>query len=131
MSTTPKSFQEQHSFDTRQREAARMRSEYPNRVPVIVQPTARSHVPAMKKRKFLIDKQNTVSQLMLAVRRSVVNAATAERPFGPESALFLYTKKDKHMVLHPGSQTMANIDDEYRDEDGFIYMTVDTENTFG
>jgi len=45
----------------------------------------------------------------------------------PEKAIFLFVNN----VLPPTAELMSRIYKDYKDEDGFLYITYSGENTFG
>ena len=110
----------------RRAESDKIRTKYPDRLPIILEQASSKDFPLSNdmKRKFLVPGELTVGQFLYTVRKRLkLNAATA---------VFLSTSKGKRTVMHPTSRLLGQIDDEYRnDEDGFLYMVYCGENTFG
>ncbi|CAN6691386.1 unnamed protein product [Malus baccata var. baccata] len=126
----------------RQAEAARIREKYPDRIPVIVEKAERSDIPDIDKKKsvsvyisyslldwllvmvndgnrYLVPADLTVGQFVYVVRKRIKLSA--------EKAIFIFVKN----ILPPTAAMMSAIYEENKDEDGFLYMTYSSENTFG
>lgn len=116
------SFKKEHSFEKRQVEAKRILTNYPDRIPIIVEkaPASKSkNLPEMDKKKFLCPGEITVGQFLYVVRKRL--------KLESEHALFLYVAN----VLPPVSTPLSTVYHEHKDEDGFLYVVYATENTFG
>eukprot|EP00697_Spironema_sp_BW2_P017073 gnl/Spiro4/8630_TR4518_c0_g1_i1.p1 gnl/Spiro4/8630_TR4518_c0_g1~~gnl/Spiro4/8630_TR4518_c0_g1_i1.p1 ORF type:complete len:119 (-),score=20.19 gnl/Spiro4/8630_TR4518_c0_g1_i1:99-455(-) len=112
-------FKEQRTFDQRQNEAMRIRSKYQDRIPVIVEKAPGNDIPDIDKKKFLVPCDLTVGQFVFVIRKRI--------KLQPEKAIFVFVRN----TLPPTAQLMSKIYEEYRDEDGFLYITFSGENTFG
>ncbi|XP_022711606.1 gamma-aminobutyric acid receptor-associated protein-like 2 isoform X3 [Varroa jacobsoni] len=87
---------------------------------VIVERASNSHqVPAIDKQKFLVPDDISVAQFMWIVRRRIA--------LSPERALFLFVGR----VMPQTSMSMGELYSQYKDPDGFLYLTYSGENTFG
>ncbi|KAJ7981292.1 Autophagy-related protein [Quillaja saponaria] len=113
------SFKMEHTLERRQAEASHIREKYPDRIPVIVERAEKSGVPEIDKKKYLVPADLTVGQFVYVVRKRI--------KLGPEKAIFIFVKN----ILPPTASMMSVIYEEYKDEDGFLYMTYSGENTFG
>ncbi|KAL0305938.1 UNVERIFIED_CONTAM: Autophagy-related protein 8C-like [Sesamum calycinum] len=113
------SFKVEHPLERRQAESTRIREKYPDRIPVIVEKAERSDVPNIDKKKYLVPADLTVGQFVYVVRKRI--------KLSPEKAIFVFVKN----MLPPTASLMSAIYDEYKDVDGFLYMTYSGENTFG
>ncbi|KAF1335399.1 Autophagy-like protein 8, partial [Globisporangium splendens] len=82
-------------------EAQRIRSKYPDRIPVLV--------PA----------DLTVGQFVYVIRKRI--------KLSPEKAIFIFINKR----ASANCALMSNIYEEQKDVDGFLYITYSGENTFG
>jgi GABA(A) receptor-associated protein len=103
-------------------EANRVRTKYPDRIPVIVNRSVRanSDVPHIDKHKFLVPCDLTMGQLQYVIRKRI--------SLPPTKALFLFIDN----VIIPTSSIMSNIYDMHQDHNtNFLYVTYDLENTFG
>ncbi len=68
--------------EKRKSEAERIRSKYPDRVPVICEKADRSDIPDIDKKKYLVPSDLTVGQFHYVIRKRIKLA--------PEKALFLF-----------------------------------------
>ncbi|KAL4296785.1 hypothetical protein GQ457_12G017670 [Hibiscus cannabinus] len=105
-----------NSLEKRQDEADRIRSKYPDRIPVIVEKAENSMVPDIDKTKllafgFLVPAESTVGQFVCLVRKKIKLSA--------EKAIFVFVKN----TLPPTAALMSAIYEENKDEDGFLYVT--------
>lgn len=112
-------FKQIMKFESRCQESSKIRSKYPDRIPVVVEKAPRSAIQDIDKRKFLVPSDLTVAQFMYIIRKRI--------QLPPEKAMFLFVNK----VLPATSATMGAIYEEHKDEDGFLYIAYSGENTFG
>mmetsp|Transcript_6962 Transcript_6962/g.14414 ORF Transcript_6962/g.14414 Transcript_6962/m.14414 type:complete len:116 (-) Transcript_6962:92-439(-) len=109
----------EHDFDARNAESARVRSKFPDRIPVICEKDPRSEVPGIDKKKYLVPADLTVGQFVYVVRKRI--------KLEPEKAIFVFIDN----FLPPTSSLMSAIYDAHKAKDGFLYITYSGENTFG
>eukprot|EP00956_Cyclotella_meneghiniana_P041361 scaffold224155_cov66-Cyclotella_meneghiniana.AAC.3 len=105
-----KSFKEEHPLEKRTSEAERIRSKYPDRVPVICEKADRSDIPDIDKKKYLVPADLTVGQFHYVIRKRIQLA--------PEKALFLFCSN----TIPPNAALMSTVYEEQKDEDGFLYV---------
>ena len=97
-------------LDDRRKNANTLLQENPLRIPVLV--TCQNGKINLNKHEFLVPKQLKVIHFTATLRRSI--------NLGPESAIYMYARN--HM-LKP-DKFMGEIYDQYKDEDGFLYINV-------
>ena len=120
------SFQQEFALEKRSTEATRIRTKYPDRIPIILEQSVDAnphHFPRDKdmKRKFLVPGELTVGQFIYVIRKRLT--------LSPEVGLFIYMNGD---TMVPTSQLMAEVDAQHQNtEDHFLYITYTGENTFG
>merc|ERR1712093_153028 len=112
-------FKQDHAFDKRAGESARIRGKYGDRVPVIVERAEKSDIPTLDKKKYLVPADLTVGQFVYVIRKRIKLSA--------EKAIFIFVNN----VLPPTAALMSAIYEEHKDEDGFLYVTYSGENPFG
>ncbi|XP_030831690.1 gamma-aminobutyric acid receptor-associated protein-like 2 [Strongylocentrotus purpuratus] len=112
-------FKEEHSEEDRKSESAEFRSKYPDNIPVIVEKEMKSSIQDIDKRKFLQPAKTTVAQFEYIIRKRI--------QLPPEKPLFLFVNE----VTPAASSTLAEVDAEHRDVDGFLYISYSGENTYG
>jgi GABA(A) receptor-associated protein len=92
---------------------------YPDRVPLIVQPSKndRDKYP-IDKSKYITPRDLTMLQLQQIIRKRV--------RFPAEKALFMFVNNK----MFPITSMVGNIYDDNKDPDGFLYVTYFQENKF-
>jgi GABA(A) receptor-associated protein len=113
-------FKKAHSFDKRKDESARIIEKYVDRVPLIVIKDTKSDLPEMDKSKFLAPHDLTLGQFMYVIRKRIKIDACI--------AMFLFANDN---VLVNTSESIIQVYEKYKDEDGFLYLTYCSENVFG
>ena len=112
-------FKEKYSFEKRKNESDKVSQKYKDRSPIIVQRHHSSDLPNVDKCKYLVPKDMTMGQFLFVIRKRIKIEAS--------KALFIMV--DNNMVT--GSSNLSIIYDDHCDEDGFLYITYTSENTFG
>ena len=118
-------FKKRNTFEQRCTESAQVREKYKNKVAVIAEMSKKAledgKVSDIDKAKYLVPSDLTVGQLTYVIRGRIKLA--------PEMAIFCFVGGED--VIPPTFRTVASLYDEYKDEDGFLYITFGPENTFG
>jgi len=117
--TISSSFKADHPFDKRKEVADRIKSKYPDRIPVIVEKAPKSDAPDIDKKKYLVPSDITVGKFVYEIRKHM--------KLSSEKAIFLFVNN----TLPPTAALVSTIYERYKDEDGFLYITYSGENTFG
>ena len=119
MPTTEFAYKNDHPYEKRAAEAARIREKYPDRIPVICEREPRANIPPVDKRKYLIPMDLTVGQFVYVIRKRI--------SIPPEKAIFIFVNN----TLPPTAALMSTVYESHKDQDGFMYMMYSGENTFG
>lgn len=98
----------------------RLARDYPEQVPIIVQPTSTKD-PLIAKRRFLAPREMTIGQLLHEVKRHI--------NLHDHQSLLLHTSQGG--VILPVNLTITQAYSQYRDDDNMLYLMYRTENTFG
>jgi len=107
-------------LEERKKESGKILSKYPDRIPVIVDVFVDSaNNVKLDKNKYLVPTDLTVGQFMYVIRKRCKLA--------PEKALFLFVDNKLPMA----NNLMSQLYKSNANEDGFIYITVHEESTFG
>ena len=86
---------------------------------MVVERVPNSLIPEIDKRKFLVPNDISVAQFMWIIRKRI--------QLPSEKAIFLFVNK----TIPQSSSTMGQIYNNFKDEDGFLYISYSGENTFG
>ena len=123
-------FKKQFSLDQRISESQRIISKYPDRIPIIIE-CSKDLDDLIKKRKFLVPKDISVSYLLYIVRRKI--------RIDSNKAVFMFSENK----LLCAQSMIGSLYDEYINKqisidggdcvkgDRFFYITLSYENTFG
>ena len=109
------------SFENRLEMTRRIKERYSSRIPIIVlQPEHNNNIPKLSQYKYLVPDDLTVSQFMFVLRKRI--------KLDHSKALFMFVNRS---VLLNGSMYMDLVYNQYKSDDGFLYITLAGENTFG
>jgi GABA(A) receptor-associated protein len=113
-------FRTVHTFEERITESTRIKDKFPGRIPVIVEPSIRgANLPPLDKQKFLVPGDLSIGQFIFVIRKRMV--------LSQEQALFVFVGN----TLPTTSTLLRELYATYKDHDGFLYMSISGENTFG
>eukprot|EP00731_Ephydatia_muelleri_P027023 Em0018g1123a len=112
-------YKEEKPFETRQAEAAKIREKHPDRVPVIVEKVPGGRISELDRKKYLVPGDLTVAQFMHVLRQRIQLGAT--------ESIYLMVGG----VTPTTSASMSMIYQDHKDEDGFLYMAYNGENSMG
>ena len=115
-------FKNETSFEKRAELCNRIRSQYNDRVPIIVEVAPGNNQLKLSRKKFLAPKDISVGGFLNEIRK--------QSHISPEEAIFIFCGSGGG-VLVPTNNTISQVYDTYKDEDGFLYITAALENTFG
>ena len=114
------SYKEKKTFEERKKEAEYILNKYNDRLPIICERVKNSpSVPALDKIKFLIPKDLTIGQFIHVVRKRI--------NLSPTTAIFIYCNN----IIPSSTSMMVTVYKECKDEDGFLYLNFNGEDTFG
>ncbi|CAI5770609.1 microtubule-associated protein 1 light chain 3 gamma [Podarcis muralis] len=114
-------FKQRKSFATRVEEVAGIRGKFPTKVPVIVERYQKEkYLPLLDKTKFLVPQELTMTQFITIIRSRMALSST-------QAFYMLVNNKS----LASMSLTLAEVYQDYKDEDGFVYMTYASQEMFG
>ncbi|KAJ3040167.1 Autophagy- protein 8d [Rhizophlyctis rosea] len=114
-------FVEDHSHESRLAEANRVRGQYPDRVPCVVEvsKTSSGDIPAPDKKKYLVPGDIPLGAFIMVLRRRM--------KLSPTHALFALMEG----TMPPTSLSMAELYVRHKRDDNFLYLMLTSENTFG
>jgi GABA(A) receptor-associated protein len=113
-------FQKNNTFDKRQSESLRIKSKYPDRIPIICEVVEKYKDIVLDKNKYLVPGDITVGQFVYIIRKRI--------KLSPEKALYLFTENS---ILPPTSSLLCQIYKNNINQDGFLYLAISSESTFG
>jgi len=110
-------FKLENDFASRVEVARKILASYPDRVPVIVE--TKNKELFIKKKKFLAPDGISVAKFIQEVRKHIT--------IGAYDGLYLFVGDT---LLSPGGM-MSSIYKRHKDDDGFLYITISKESSFG
>jgi len=109
-------FKEMYTLEQRSEESEKIMSKYPGRIPIIVKPEKNIQID---KYKYLVPNDLIFGQFIHIIRKRV-NISSKE-------ALFLFVEGS----IPPSASYLRDIYQQKKDKDGFLYISLTNENTFG
>ena len=106
-----------NTFDKRKQESSRIMVKYNDRIPIICESLDQDL--DLDKKKYLVPADLTMGQFMFIIRKRL--------KLGPEQALFVFINNRIPVT----SSIISNMYKENKDEDGFLYVLISKESTFG
>lgn len=112
-------FNKTKSVDKQKEDTQRLRTKYPNRIPVLVDRLNR-HINKLERNKFLVPYDLTLSQFILTLRTHV--------KLTPDQAIFVF--RDDHS-LAPMATLMCELYKNHATAGGYLVLLYSGESTFG
>jgi GABA(A) receptor-associated protein len=106
-------------------EARRMRTRYPDRIPVFCDKAPGSELPAIERKKFAVLGDMTVGSFKYIIHNQVSQASNVAR----DQTIYVFVGASG--TSPKTSTTMAELYEQHRADDGFLYIYFDAENTLG
>ena len=113
-----KGYKDKHSFEERVAECKRLKDQYPDRIPVILEFDAMLHKQKIKER-FLVPEDLTMGQFMFVIR--------SQLQLTPSEAVYLMCRG--HCI--PNTDIFSEIGEKHKEKCGIVFMRLYKENTFG
>eukprot|EP00389_Voromonas_pontica_P010860 GDKH01016559.1.p2 GENE.GDKH01016559.1~~GDKH01016559.1.p2 ORF type:complete len:133 (+),score=20.13 GDKH01016559.1:189-587(+) len=124
------SIREEVTHEKRSAEAHRIRAKYPNRIPVICEKAARSDLPEIDKKKFLVPMNMLIGEFKYIIHKHISQSYVNQNgggSMGPEKTIYLFVKN----TSPKGSALVSEIYEQCKDDDGFLYIEYSAENSLG
>lgn len=112
-------FRNNFPFEKRKEEAMRIKAKYPDKIPCVLEYSSSCSLPKNDKKKFLVPDNLTIGQFVYVIRKRI--------KLSPDKAIFLFVNG----ILVSSSTSIMEAYSNYKNEDGFLYLVVSDENTFG
>ena len=113
-------YQKAKSLQERNAEFQNVIQSNPGKIAVICEKAPNSKIVDIEKSKFLIADDINLSQFSLLIRKKL--------KMGKEEALFFLVNGNKSLT---GDDTMKDVYNKYKNEDGFLYIAYASEEVWG
>ena len=111
---------ENPSLQSRRKQSGDLLKKYPQKVPIILEKDPKCNITEIKKKKFLCPIRQTISHFNAIIRGSA--------ELDPTEALFLLVNGNNSVIR---DNTMGEIYEKNKDEDGFLYIVYSSELAWG
>jgi len=108
------------TLEERKQESQKFREKYPDRIPIIVKRGKSKNINDIEKKKYMAPADSPFGQFVHVLRKKI--------KLTPEQALFCFVNEN---IIPSNSQTCAQIYEQNKNEDGFLYVVYESENVFG
>lgn len=112
-----KEFKQKLSFDERKKESEHLKKKYLDRLPIICETYGELKID---KNKYLLPKIMEFGNFIHLLRKKI--------KLNPNEGLFCFSENNKMFSMR---SNISEIYSEYKSEDGFLYIIITKENTFG
>ena len=113
-------FKNKYSFTERYNEGCKIIQKYPYKIPIICEKYQKNiNIPDIKKTKYLVPFDLSVGNFLYIIRKNI--------HISSETALYIFISN----TIPPTSTSMLTLYENYKEDDGFLYINYTTENTFG
>jgi GABA(A) receptor-associated protein len=114
------SFKTKKTFIERKTESFNIMNKYPDRIPIICEKnTKHKNTPEIDKIKYLVPNDLTVGHFMYVIRKRI--------KLNSDQGIFLFINN----TIPSTTNLLSILYSIYKEDDGFLYITYSTENTFG
>lgn len=110
-------YKKRYTLEERMYKSMEIHQKYPNRIPIICYTSP--ELPELKRSKYLVTEDLNYTNLLFSIRKNI--------DLNEGQALYIFFGGK----LVPTSLLLKEAYDKYKDEDGFLYAYVCSENTFG
>ena len=115
-------FKNERDFEQRCQETSSIKLKHPYKCPVVVQRSYKEEqIEEIDRNKFLVPNDMTIHGLLYILRKRL-------KLQNESQALYLFTEKG---VLFTTNILVSQIYDTQKDDDGYLYLFYNSENTFG
>ena len=113
-------YKKEKSLEERKEEYQKVIEEHPGKIGVICEKAPQSNIVDIEKSKYLINEEFNLTQFTSIIRKKL--------NMDKEDAIFFLVKGKTTLS---GNDSMIDIYNKYKDEDGFLYIAYASEEVWG
>ena len=113
-------YKQVYTLEERKKEYQKVIEEHPGKIGIICEKAPKSNIEEIKKTKYLISQEITLGQFSQIIRKKI--------KMEKEGAIFLLANGKISLT---GDESMLDIYNKYKDEDGFLYIAYASEEVWG
>mmetsp|Transcript_2619 Transcript_2619/g.4566 ORF Transcript_2619/g.4566 Transcript_2619/m.4566 type:complete len:126 (+) Transcript_2619:84-461(+) len=102
---------------------------YPDRIPVICTKAAKTSLPEIEKKKFLVPATMLCGEFKFIIHKHIAATGSPKESMGPDQTLYLLMNNSKKSVK--ASQFMSEVYAAHKAKDGYLYIHYSAEATLG
>ncbi|KAL7722940.1 Autophagy-related protein [Entamoeba marina] len=114
------------SFEERKAVSSQLMERKPNYVPFIVESEESSNAVMLKKERFFVNKNTQIADFISILLESYIISPDIQLEH-----VFLKVQTPSGSINPRPDDALGDLYDMYKEEDGFLYVTVYKERTFG
>ena len=111
--------QNKNTLEKRKLDSTNIMKKYPGRIPIICEIVGNNDMK-LDKKKYLVPGDININQFTYIMRKKI--------KIDKSSSIYIFTENDKLPLV---VNTIYEIYNTYKNEDGFLYLKISEENTFG
>lgn len=115
-------FKKRYSLKERIEESSFIRNKHIDTIPIILEKHKKSNIGTIDKHKFLVPNTMTISHFLFNIKTKLYKSDSTST-----QSLYLFVNG----TLLTSTTTFAEIYENKKDEDGFLYIQYASEETFG
>jgi len=116
------SFIQKYTFEDRKNEADKICTKHPDRAPIILEKLSNTSITDILKKKFLVPKDITLGQFIHILKnKNIVK-------LNEQQSLYIFMDNN---TIPTVSTLISELYNQFKNEDGFLYLKYAGENTFG
>ena len=121
--------EQKRSVEELKQQSDKLKARHPDRIPVVL--LYDNTELFLKKERYLIPRSFTTATVRAVIRKHL-DASDPKRCLSPEEALFYFVEQpNKTQSLLAPSELMSSIAHKFTHDDGFLYLRIQKEATFG
>ncbi len=117
-------FKESTTYNHRVKKSKYLLDSYEGRIPVIIEKAKKETIlNNINRNKYLIPVNMTISNILMLIRQNLT--------INENQSIYIITKSNNTTIMLNPTQSLENVYNTYKCNDGFLYLEYCGENVFG